>query len=51
MNTIHVNASRSYDVLIGAGLMEQLGDRLLEVLKKPCKTVIGSDSNVFPLYG
>ena len=51
MNTIHVNASRSYDVLIGAGLMEQLGDRLLDVLKKPCKTVIVSDSNVFPLYG
>lgn len=51
MNTIHVNASRSYDVLIGAGLLEQSGPHLLDVLKKPCKTAIISDSNVFPLYG
>lgn len=51
MNTIHVNASRSYDVLIGAGLLEQSGSHLLDVLKKPCRTAIISDSNVFPLYG
>ena len=51
MKTIQVNASRNYDVLIGEGLLQDLGTYLLAVLKKPCYTVIISDSNVFPLYG
>lgn len=51
MKTIHVTASKSYDVLIGAGLLNNLGQQLLSVLNKPCKIAIISDSNVWPHYG
>lgn len=51
MKTIKVNASKSYDVKIGAGLLKDLGNELLSVLKKPCKIAVISDSNVWPLYG
>ncbi|MBQ7768443.1 MAG: 3-dehydroquinate synthase [Oscillospiraceae bacterium] len=51
MKTIHVTASKSYDVLIGAGLLNNLGQQLLSVLNKPCKVAIISDSNVWPHYG
>ena len=51
MKTIHISASKSYDVLIGGGLLNNLGQQLLSVLKKPCKVAIISDSNVWPLYG
>lgn len=51
MKTIKVTASKSYDVLIGAGLLNNLGQQLLSVLNKPCKVAIISDSNVWPLYG
>ena len=50
MKTVHVTASRSYDVLIGSGLLASLGSRASSVTnaKKVC---IVSDSNVWPLYG
>lgn len=51
MKTIHINASKSYDVLIGPNLLENIGEQLLLTLKKPCKIGIISDSNVFPIYG
>lgn len=51
MKTITVNASKKYDVLIGEGLLNNIGTYLLNTLKKNCKIVIISDSNVFPLYG
>ncbi len=51
MKTIDVNASQSYQVHIGEGLLKNLGAYLLGVLQQPCKTVIISDSNVFPIYG
>ena len=51
MKTITVTASRNYQVRIGAGLLSNLGEQLLQVLQKPCKAVMISDSNVFPLYG
>lgn len=51
MKTIHVEASKSYDILIGSGLLKDAGNQLLSLLKKPCKVVIISDSNVFPIYG
>ena len=51
MKTITVTASKSYEVLIGAGLLNNLGKELLTVLKKPCKVAIISDGNVWPLYG
>lgn len=51
MKTIKITASKSYDVLIGAGLLNTMGQQLLSVLHKPCKIAIISDSNVWPLYG
>lgn len=50
MKTITVNASKSYNVLIGSGLMDQTGTHLLSI-QKACKCAIISDSNVWPLYG
>ena len=50
MNTVHVTASRSYDVLIGANLLDTLGAHAAE-LTKAKKVCIVSDSNVWPLYG
>lgn len=51
MKTIHINASRSYDVLIGHNLLKNIGQQLLYTLKKACKIAIISDSNVFPIHG
>ena len=51
MKTINVTASKSYDVLIGSGLLKDLGTNLLSVLNKTCKVAIISDSNVWPIYG
>ena len=50
MNTVHVTASRSYDVLIGAGLLPRLGTEARR-LTKAKKAAIVSETNVFPLYG
>ena len=49
--TIHINASKSYDVLIGRNLLAGIGKQLLSTLKKAGKIAVISDSNVFPLYG
>lgn len=51
MKIIPVTASRNYDVVIGNGLIGNLGEHLLSVQKKLCKVAIISDSNVYPLYG
>jgi len=50
MNTISVNASKSYDILVGAGLLGQLGQQVKRI-SKASKIAIISDSNVWPLYG
>lgn len=50
MNTVTVNASQSYDVLIGSGLLSSLG-REAAKLGKANKVCIVSESNVWPLYG
>ncbi len=50
MNTVSVTASRSYNVLIGAGLMDQLGEHISHITKSG-KAAIISDSNVWPVYG
>lgn len=50
MKTVHVKASREYDVLIGSGLLAAVGSHILE-LTKAKKVCIISDSVVFPLYG
>lgn len=50
MNTVHITASRDYDVLIGSGLLGSIGARAA-AMKKVKKVCIVSDSNVWPLYG
>ena len=50
MKTVPVSASKNYDVIIGAGLLTQLG-AYAQSLGKSEKVCIVSDSNVFPLYG
>lgn len=49
MTTIHVNASKQYDVLIERGLLDRLGTHAKRVLKGNHVAVI-TDSNVAPLY-
>ncbi len=51
MKTIRVQASKCYDVVIGTGLLETIGNHLLSVCKKTCKVAIVSDSTVWPIYG
>lgn len=50
MRTIRVCASKTYDVQIGHGLLDQMGQWTLSV-HTPCKVAIISDSNVWPIYG
>ena len=50
MKTVPVNASKSYSVLIGSGLLADLGARVKDIAGV-CKAAIISDSNVHPLYG
>ncbi|MCR5694021.1 MAG: 3-dehydroquinate synthase [Clostridia bacterium] len=50
MNKVTVNASKKYDIVIGAGLLRDAG----QVIKNFCrggKVFTVSDDNVFPLYG
>lgn len=48
MKTVHVKASREYDVRIGSGLLATLGENIPKNVKKVC---IVSESNVWPLHG
>lgn len=48
--TIHVKASRNYDILIGAGILSQIGS-LLRPVVGDCRIAILTDSNVDALYG
>jgi 3-dehydroquinate synthase len=50
MHTVHVDASRAYDVLIGPGLISRTGELMRGVIK-PCCAAIVSDSTVNALYG
>lgn len=50
MTTIHVAASRAYDVVIEPGLLAQLGSMAARLLSGRRAAVI-SDDRVFPLYG
>ena len=50
MTTIHVAASRAYDVAIEQGLLSRLGPMAAELLSGRRAAVI-SDDRVFPLYG
>ncbi|MBQ3103263.1 MAG: 3-dehydroquinate synthase [Oscillospiraceae bacterium] len=50
MKTVHVKASREYDVLIGAGLLGRCGE-LIAGVHKPCTAAIITDDTVNALYG
>ena len=50
MKTIHVSASKEYQVMVGSGLLSQLGSHV-KALSNARKAAIISDSNVWPLYG
>lgn len=50
MKTVKVSASKEYEVLIGSGLLTDLGVETAKVVK-PGKAAVISDSNVWPLYG
>ena len=50
MNTVTVNASRKYDVLIGAGLLDRCGE-LIAAVHAPCVAAIITDDTVNALYG
>ena len=49
IKTVRVNASKSYDVLIGKGLLENAGEYIKKVLK-PCKIAVITDDIVDGLY-
>jgi 3-dehydroquinate synthase len=50
MKKINVNVAKSYDVLVGAGLLEEAGKLIANVDSKIQKLMIVSDSHVAPLY-
>lgn len=50
MKKVTVSASKTYDILIGASLLSNVGNEVRK-LGKAQKVCIVSDSNVYPLYG
>lgn len=48
--TIHVEASRSYDILIGRGILEGIGEMLRPIVGD-CRLGVLTDSRVDELYG
>ena len=46
---VPVKASGNYDIIIGEGILEKAGEILSEI-KKPCRAVVITDSNVDKLY-
>ena len=50
MRSIHIIASKEYDVLIGEGLIDKAGELTKKVIK-PCKALIVTDDTVDELYG
>lgn len=50
MKTIRVQTKSPYDVLIGSGILPQLGERI-HAFSSAKKIAVISDSNVWPLYG
>lgn len=50
MKTVRVNASKTYDILIGSGLLSELGARVA-ALGKIQTVALVSETTVYPLYG
>lgn len=49
MKTLRVNASKSYEIYLGCGLLDQVG-HLTCAVKAPCRVLLVADSTVAPLY-
>lgn len=49
MQKVHVNASRSYDIFIGGGLLDKSGEYISAAIKARHVCVV-TDDNVDPLY-
>ncbi len=49
MKTININVSKPYDVIIGSGLLENIGKYAKKVLN-PCKIAVVTDDTVDALY-
>lgn len=49
MYRVHMDVSKSYDILIGKGLIDNVGSYVAELFK-PCRVAVITDSNVYPLY-
>ena len=50
MNTVTVSASKTYNILIGPGILSELGPRVRS-LGKAQKVCLVSETSVFPLWG
>ena len=50
MSTLRIEASRAYNVYIGRGIIDRVGTEAAKLIE-PCRAVIVSGDNVFPLYG
>ena len=50
MRTVTVNASKTYDIKIGSGLLNTLGSEA-KALRHASKICVVSETTVFPLYG
>lgn len=50
MRTVTVKTSKTYEIKIGSGILESIGQEAA-ALGKATKVCVVSDSNVFPLYG
>lgn len=51
MKKITVEASRTYDIIIERGILSESGSIAAGLVKNPCKIMVVSDTNVYPLYG
>lgn len=50
MEIVKVTASKEYNVHIGTGFLDKIGEKICEI-KKPCRVVLVSDDTVYSLYG
>lgn len=50
METVKVLASREYNVYIGSGILDSIGEKIKEI-KRLCRVVLVSDDIVYSLYG
>ena len=49
MYRVHLDASKSYDIFIGSGLIKNAGSYLSRLFPR-CRVAVITDSNVYPLY-